>query len=768
MASAAPTSGLEAAAGYLLERGLLLTALELKQELTETGQAVPAQLTSFFDAQCFPANIDDTKEEDPCLQRGSDAFVAAGKALHAPSASSASDRRSSSRAGTNRSAEQRVALLEYEVRIAKEELEVTKMRLSQMMLKQQRTDLTHTDGKPTGAEAVEVDGEERSDQTGEAVTQHFSDADRDSLNGLVWDYLHRSGYKHSAVTFSDETGTAQPVIRHPSAHLHLERLVRPVDTKAHPVADLCHALRVQEELRRENERLKGQLVEVRESRGEPLRTSLEGENAESSKTSGESTLRDGVEGEVVLDLPAPPLMRGDLRVTERDEERLIELLAQCLPNIAPFVLIPRRAALVPLLVAGYRLHSSPSARLTFLRHLIRLLPSPVVPSPSQATPTPDQRLAILRALVHIASAWHSAPEGETEALTVLADERRHASASRRQLVADAVGLLGRFCSARSVRGVLIPLVQVLAADPAVEVRAAALTALARLLVVFDPLDDPDGSEAMLEVLLDLMVQYLREPTGETAAALRAVIVRKWQRMKLPASFVASALMPRVMGYARETARRIAAGGVTASEHLSCVAQLTIYMEFLLFSMPFFIRALAEELNGLPLPRRQTETTSDTSASWPVLPRIVRPDEARAHQPHESPRLHLREQGGDGGDDVWAFEREADRMEWLGDGGASGSGEGRGLSRVEWEGIFDLGELTQRQAEDGPPPSADNHERMEPWPAALCATLQAHILERLDASGRIPCSVSLQHGSLSSSQQHKTNSSPTVRSLEASW
>ena len=172
-------------ADKLLEEGFLLTALEFHTELLESGKELKS-LKEFF------AN--------------SGNFVSPSHALSSPESQSRAVRqisRSESQGtldsidrltryseDTDRREEDRLAVLEYELRTARET--ITQLRSDlQELTKQEQTKTA-----PGTSDEAEKDQDEEEFE----IKAH----EKKFLNYLVNDYLMRNGYKFTAVTFSDE------------------------------------------------------------------------------------------------------------------------------------------------------------------------------------------------------------------------------------------------------------------------------------------------------------------------------------------------------------------------------------------------------------------------------------------------------------------------------------------------------------------------------------------------------------------------------------
>ena len=170
-------------ADKLLEEGFLLTALEFHMELLESGRELKS-LKEFFS--------------------NSGNFVSASNALSSPESQSrrqisrsesqgtldSIDRLTRYSEDTDRREEDRLALLEYELRTARETITQLRSDLQELTKQEQTKTAPGSSGE----------GEKDQDEEEFEIKAH----EKKVLNYLVNDYLMRNGYKFTAVTFSDE------------------------------------------------------------------------------------------------------------------------------------------------------------------------------------------------------------------------------------------------------------------------------------------------------------------------------------------------------------------------------------------------------------------------------------------------------------------------------------------------------------------------------------------------------------------------------------
>eukprot|EP00092_Neocalanus_flemingeri_P000947 GFUD01001010.1.p1 GENE.GFUD01001010.1~~GFUD01001010.1.p1 ORF type:complete len:1137 (+),score=328.05 GFUD01001010.1:129-3539(+) len=184
----------------LLEEGFLLTALEFHTELLEAGRELKT-LTEFFSN---PSNLlsagDDTgpqvgsSPETPG-KTGGRRSAPGTPGYHMDISRSASqmtldsiDQMTRYSEDTDRREEDRVAVLEYELRTARDTI---------AQLRSELTDLTASDRNRADSECNTAEDNEED----EVAIKPY---EKKSLNFLVNDYLIRNGFKFTAITFSDE------------------------------------------------------------------------------------------------------------------------------------------------------------------------------------------------------------------------------------------------------------------------------------------------------------------------------------------------------------------------------------------------------------------------------------------------------------------------------------------------------------------------------------------------------------------------------------
>ncbi|XP_069075596.1 RAB11-binding protein RELCH isoform X4 [Pleurodeles waltl] len=189
---------LDVLAAQLLREQLVLTALELHTELLETGRELP-RLRDYF------SNPGHFERQSGCTPPGAGAggsLVPAGGAREAAHSAGAAGGGSLNRAGSistldsldfarysddgNRETDERVAVLEFELRKAKETIQALRANLTQ-------------------AAENEVPLQERNNyKSSPEIQEPIKPLEKRALNFLVNEFLLQNNYKLTSITFSDE------------------------------------------------------------------------------------------------------------------------------------------------------------------------------------------------------------------------------------------------------------------------------------------------------------------------------------------------------------------------------------------------------------------------------------------------------------------------------------------------------------------------------------------------------------------------------------
>ncbi|KAK2652317.1 hypothetical protein Ddye_012173 [Dipteronia dyeriana] len=214
---------------------------------------------------------------------------------------------------------------------------------------------------------------------------------------------------------------------------------------------------------------------IEEVSGEALTSSSNGnsalENSESvaihndepsSKDTGKHLKSDNISGEVVSD---------------KTGLGTIQILADALPKIVPYVLINHREELLPLIMCAIERHPDSSVRDSLTHTLFNLI----------KRPDEQQRRIIMDACVSLAKNVGEM-RTETELLPQCWEQINHMYEERRLLVAQSCGELAVYVRPEIRDSLILSIMQQLIEDSATVVREAAARNLALLLPLFPNMD----------------------------------------------------------------------------------------------------------------------------------------------------------------------------------------------------------------------------------------------------------------------------------------
>uniref|UniRef100_A0A7N2LDW3 HEAT repeat-containing protein n=1 Tax=Quercus lobata TaxID=97700 RepID=A0A7N2LDW3_QUELO len=173
----------------------------------------------------------------------------------------------------------------------------------------------------------------------------------------------------------------------------------------------------------------------------------------------------------------------------------IQILADALPKIVPYVLINHREELLPLIMCAIERHPDSSTRDSLTHTLFNLI----------KRPDEQQRRIIMDACVSLAKNVGEM-RTETELLPQCWEQINHMYEERRLLVAQSCGLLAEFVRPEIRDSLILSIVQQLIEDSATVVREAAAHNLALLLPLFPNVDKYFKVE-------ELMFQLVCDPSG---------------------------------------------------------------------------------------------------------------------------------------------------------------------------------------------------------------------------------------------------------------
>ncbi|KAL9324628.1 hypothetical protein ACSQ67_009485 [Phaseolus vulgaris] len=190
----------------------------------------------------------------------------------------------------------------------------------------------------------------------------------------------------------------------------------------------------------------------------------------------------------------------------------IQILAEALPKIVPYVLINHREELLPLMMCAIEHHPDSRTRDSLTHTLFNLI----------KRPDELQRRIIMDACVRLAKNVGEM-RTETELLPQCWEQINHMYEERRLLVAQSCGDLAEFVRPEIRDSLILSIVQQLIEDAAIIVREAAAHNLAMLLPLFQNIDKYSKVE-------ELMFQLICDPSGvvvETTLKELVLAVIKW-------------------------------------------------------------------------------------------------------------------------------------------------------------------------------------------------------------------------------------------------
>uniref|UniRef100_A0A8C7ZDP3 LisH domain and HEAT repeat-containing protein KIAA1468 n=1 Tax=Oryzias sinensis TaxID=183150 RepID=A0A8C7ZDP3_9TELE len=211
------------------------------------------------------------------------------------------------------------------------------------------------------------------------------------------------------------------------------------------------------------------------------------------------------------------------------EESVMLMLGRCLPHIVPNVLLAKREELIPLILCTACLHPEPKERDQLLHILFNLI----------KRPDDEQRQMILTGCV--AFARHVGPTRvEAELLPQCWEQINHKYPERRLLVAESCGALAPYLP-KEIRSslVLSMLQQMLAEDKADMVREAVVKSLGIIMGYIDDADKyPQGFE--------LMLLSLGDPSERVVNAVHQVFIPAFSAWSTELGNLHVALIPSLL------------------------------------------------------------------------------------------------------------------------------------------------------------------------------------------------------------------------------
>uniref|UniRef100_A0A8K9WKZ6 RAB11 binding and LisH domain, coiled-coil and HEAT repeat containing n=1 Tax=Oncorhynchus mykiss TaxID=8022 RepID=A0A8K9WKZ6_ONCMY len=570
VAAAAMPSGLaetrvsvDVIAAQLIRDQYILTALEFHTELLESGRELP-RLRDYFSN---PGNFERQSGTPPaCKDQG----LGPGGPLNRAGSISTLDSLDFARYSDdgNRESDERVAVLEFELRKAKETIQALRANLTQ---------------------AAESDTRERNKnyKSNPEIQEPIRPLEKRALNFLVNEYLLKNEYKLSAITFSDENDDQDFElwddvglnIPKPPDLLQIYRncgsaLPSPRDTVDVSVGVeageltgnyIQHTEMVEEFeyqislLNEEKQSLADQIKKLQSDRFLtchycPNFLSVTCRWSQWPLINTHSISLDWNELDcrslssfrlVFIDRELSPAfqqallsfckMSADSRLGEEvsrmadNEESVMLMLGRCLPHIVPNVLLAKREELIPLILCTACLHPKPKERDQLLHILFNLI----------KRPDDEQRRMILTGCV--AFARHVGPTRvEAELLPQCWEQINHKYSERRLLVAEACGALASYLP-KEIRSslVLSMLQQMLAEDKADMVREAVVKSLA---IIMGYIDDPDKYSQGFE----LMLLSLGDPSERVVSAIHQVFIPAFAAWTTELGILQTTLIPSLL------------------------------------------------------------------------------------------------------------------------------------------------------------------------------------------------------------------------------
>ncbi|MBA0549040.1 hypothetical protein Golob_020101 [Gossypium lobatum] len=290
----------------------------------------------------------------------------------------------------------------------------------------------------------------------------------------------------------------------------------------------------------------------------------------------------------------------------------IQILADALPKIVPYVLINHREELLPLIMCAIERHPDSSTRDSLTHTLFNLI----------KRPDEQQRRIIMDACVSLAKNVGEM-RTETELLPQCWEQINHTYEERRLLVAQSCGELAEFVRPEIRDSLILSIVQQLIEDPATVVREAAAHNLALLLPLFPLMDKYFKVE-------DLMFQLACDPSG--------VVVETTLKELLPAiinwgnklDHILRVLLSHILGSAQRCPPLSGVEGSVES-HLRVLGEqerwnLDVSLRMLAKLLPFIHQKVIEtcpfssvsESNGTLLSSSILELYAGGHVEWPAF------------------------------------------------------------------------------------------------------------------------------------------------------
>uniref|UniRef100_A0A674AVH1 RAB11 binding and LisH domain, coiled-coil and HEAT repeat containing n=1 Tax=Salmo trutta TaxID=8032 RepID=A0A674AVH1_SALTR len=512
-------------AAQLIRDQYILTALEFHTELLESGRELP-RLRDYFSN---PGNFERQSGTPPaCKDQGLGPGGPLSQSGNRAGSISTLDSLDFARYSDdgNRELDERVAVLEFELRKAKETIQALRTNLTQAAVPLQRIN-----------------------------NEPIRPLEKRALNFLVNEYLLKNEYKLSAITFSDENDDQDFElwddvglnIPKPPDLLQIYRncgsaLPSPRDTVDVSVGvesgeltgsyivqkpDLLHQVGERTEVVEELEYQISLLNEEKQSLADQIKKLQRCVLREDGVMALHSTLCGHRKLSPAFQQALLSFCKMSVSRIADNEERVMLMLGRCLPHIVPNVLLAKREELIPLILCTACLHPEPKERDQLLHILFNLI----------KRPDDEQRRMILTGCV--AFARHVGPT-RVEAELLPQCWEQVASPSSFSL-SFAPFLPEDIIHLKEIRSslVLSMLQQMLAEDKADMVREAVVKSLA---IIMGYIDDPDKYSQGFE----LMLLSLGDPSERVVSAIHQVFIPAFAAWTTELGILQTTLIPSLL------------------------------------------------------------------------------------------------------------------------------------------------------------------------------------------------------------------------------
>ncbi|XP_066481812.1 RAB11-binding protein RELCH isoform X2 [Tiliqua scincoides] len=537
-----PRVPVDALAAQLLRDQFVLTALELHTELLESGRELPRLRDYFSNPGNFERQGGGGGAVAPTPLASAAPGLLAGAAggkepstgqLHRAGSISTLDSLDFARYSDdgNRETDERVAVLEFELRKAKETIQALRANLTQ------------------AAENEVPLQERRNYKSSPEIQEPIKPLEKRALNFLVNEFLLKNSYKLTSITFSDENDDQDFElwddvglnIPKPPDLLQLYR-----DFGNHQVTakDVVHiAVGTEEDEFEattpilENIPVFGtpesieQCVMVQKLEDQINALSTEKWSLLEQIRRLERKLSPAFHQALLsfCQMSAESRLGSEVSRIADSEKSVMLMLGRCLPHIVPNVLLAKREELIPLILCTACLHPEPKERDQLLHILFNLI----------KRPDDEQRQMILTGCV--AFARHVGPTRvEAELLPQCWEQINHKYPERRLLVAESCGALAPYLP-KEIRSslVLSMLQQMLMEDKTDLVREAVIKSLG---IIMGYIDDPDKYQQGFELLLSA----LGDPSERVVSATHQVFLPAYAAWTTELGNLQSHLIPTLL------------------------------------------------------------------------------------------------------------------------------------------------------------------------------------------------------------------------------